>query len=102
MSTKEKYCYVKVHIKGKEKIVAICDEELLGKVLRDEKVQIEVKVEFYGDRRVPVSEIYKYISDATVINLLGNNVVKELAKDNSLILDAAIKIGGVLHVQLIR
>ena len=71
-------------------------------MLEDEKFKIEVKPEFYGDKKIPISEIYKYINDATVINLLGNDVVKELARNNNLILDAAIKVGGVLHVQLIR
>lgn len=102
VNKEEKYCYIKIHKRGKEKIIAICDEELLGKILKDEKLQIEVKAEFYGGEKVPLSEIYKYISDATVINLLGNSVVAELAKNNSLIMDAAIRIGGVLHVQLIR
>jgi len=98
----EKYCYIKIHKRGKEKIVAICDEILLGKVLEDKNMRVEVKREFYGGQRVKLSEIYKCISDATVINLLGNDVVTELAKDNRLILDAAIRIAGVLHVQLIR
>ncbi len=83
-------------------IVAICDEELLGRVLEEGELRLEVSRDFYGGKRVPISLIHQFISEGTVINLIGNKVVREASKRNKLILDVAIKVGGVLHVQIYK
>lgn len=96
------YCYVKVHERGKEVLVAICDEELLGKTITVGDIVIEVKPEFYRGERVEVSRIHEYIERGTVINLIGNNVVKEAAKRNKILMDAAVEFNGILHVQIVK
>lgn len=99
---KGSYCYVKVHRERREVVVAICDAELLGRTIEEGDLRLEVSREFYGGLKVLVTEIHRYMSEATVINLLGNNVVREAARENQVILQAAIKIRGILHVQLVR
>ena len=95
------YCYVKVHRRGKDTIVAACDEELLGRVLDHCGVRIEVKESFYKGVRIPLDRLNEYLREATIVNLLGNGVVREAAKVNRVIMDAAVRVGGVLHVQLV-
>ena len=97
----ERWCYVKVHRKGRDVLVAVCDEALLGREIQAGDLKLRVKEEFYGGVRVRVSEIASYLEEATIVNALGNDVVSELAKLIEVVMDAAVDIGGVLHVQLL-
>lgn len=90
-----------MHRSGGDVIVAICDEDLLGKKLDAGRFQIHLREDFYGGDRVPVSQLRHYISEATIINAFGDNAVRELAAMFDAVEYAAIKVGGVLHVQLI-
>ncbi len=96
------YCYVKLHRESGETIVAICDENLLGRVIEYRGIRIRIDREFYGGIKVPVESIHEYIAMGSVVNLIGNNVVREAAKKNKLLLDAAIDLNGILHVQIIN
>ena len=102
MERREKYCYVKVHIRGEDVVVAACDEELVGKVLEGHGLRVEVSEKFYKGERIPLSALRHYLRRGTIINLLGNDVVREAAKESPVLLLAAVEIGGVLHVQWIR
>ena len=97
----EGWCYVKVHRQGNDVVVAICDEELLGAVIECKGLRIPISKEFYGGQRVPISQLWEYIGEATIVNAFGNRVVKALAERVKVVLDAAVELGGVLHVQLV-
>jgi len=97
----DKWCYIKMHKSGKDVVVALCDEDLLGRSLRAGRFLIHIKEEFYGGEKIPVSQIGYYIKGATIVNAIGNNVVAELARIISAVKYAAVEIGGVLHVQLL-
>lgn len=92
--------YVKVHRSGGETIVAVCDEELLGRELREGKLRIHISREFYGGVLVDVDEVYAYIRNATMANVFGDEAVNALAKRYPALMDAAVRLGGVLHVQI--
>ena len=96
------YCYVKVHFSGKDVVVAACDRELIGKTIEGKGIRLVVKEEFYKGELIPLGELNDYIARGTIINLLGNKVVREAAKKAPILLDTAIEIGGVLHVQWVR
>ncbi|HDD33959.1 MAG: DUF424 domain-containing protein [Thermoprotei archaeon] len=97
----EKWCYIKVHRRGKDVLVAVCDEELLGSEIRAGSLRIRIREEFYGGRRIPLSQLREYLRGATIVNAIGNDVVRELAKWVDVVMDAAVELGGVLHVQLL-
>ncbi|MEM3527597.1 MAG: DUF424 family protein, partial [Candidatus Bathyarchaeia archaeon] len=46
MSTLEKV-YVKVYVKDRQKLVAVCDSNLIGKTFREGKLKLEVTSKFY-------------------------------------------------------
>ena len=57
-------------------IVAICDEDILGKNLVFEDAEIHVSPEFYFDRKIDAVEALSLMREAVCINLLGNNIVE--------------------------
>lgn len=90
-----------MHKRGKDVVVAICDEDLLGSEIRAGSLRLRVGEEFYGGERIPLSSLREYLRDATIVNAIGNDVVEELAKWVDVVMDAAVELGGVLHVQLL-
>jgi len=97
-----KMCYVKVHRYGGEVLVALCDEELLGRTLSDGRIEFEVSERFYGGIRVTLREAARYIAEGTIINAVGENVISMLVHLNEGVLEAVVWIAGVPHVQIVR
>ena len=95
-----KRAYVTAHRTSYGSIVAVCDEELLGREIVDGDLKLVVSRDFYGGALVSVDELPRYVREATMANILGNNSVKALTKVYPSIMEAAIRLGGVLHVQV--
>ena len=75
-------------------VVAICDKELLGKKVEDEKFQLDVKESFYKGKQVSEEELLKIINnlsreDAT-FNIVGERSVA-IALKVGVILESGIK-----------
>ncbi|HFC49365.1 MAG TPA: DUF424 family protein [Thermofilum sp.] len=100
--TIQQRCYVKMHKRGKDTVIAACDEHLLGKTLRKGLIKFVIKPSFYGGKLIPLNELVEYVEKGTIINLVGNAVVKEASKRWPILIDGAVEIDGVLHVQWIR
>ncbi|MEM3588388.1 MAG: DUF424 family protein [Nitrososphaerota archaeon] len=96
--------WVKVHhsVTG-EVIVAVCDKGLLGKKIRiSEKFETRVSEDFYMGRTANWEHIAKLIETATIINLLGDDIVNAAIEAGIVPEGASSTIGGVKHVQLIK
>ncbi len=94
--------WVKLHYsKTGEVVAAICDEELLGKRIATERgFEIKVDNAFYGGVLVEGEGVIRYIEQATIINLLGNRIVGMLISKGLIRESAAVRVGGILHVQM--
>lgn len=96
--------WVKVHISGgRDTVVAVCDEHLLGKSLKTkDNVEVAIDRSFYGGALVQENDISKSLKKGTILNLFGNQIVEKTAELGLVNPKAAIKIGGQLHVQIIN
>ncbi len=94
--------WVKVHhSRTGEVVVAICDEDLLGKTIKvDDDFSIEVSEAFYGGVLVAKDELDRYIKQAGILNLLGENTIACMEEKGLVSRKAVIKIGNIPHVQL--
>ena len=84
-------------------LVAICDEEVIGKEIEVEKdFRVIASERFYKDKLLDEREAIKLMENATIGNLLGEKIVK-LAVDNNIISpESIILIGGIPHAQFIK
>ncbi len=89
--------WIKIHEKFGNKIVAICDEELIGKEFEFNGIKIKIKEEFYKGILVESSEIEKYLKDFNSLNAFGKNIVEELIKRKIINEKNIIKIGNEKH-----
>lgn len=93
--------YVKVHRRNRDVIVAVCDSELLGMTLKEGDLRLYVNPDFYGGEKVSSEELSNILREATIVNAVGERIVKELIGDNDLLRKAIISVEGVPHIQLI-
>ncbi|MEM0381625.1 MAG: DUF424 family protein [Nitrososphaerota archaeon] len=84
-------------------VVAVCDSELVGLKLRvRDGYEVFVSPDFYMGRMVDWEGVKSAIEGATIINLLGNDVVSRAISDGLVCESACIEVGGIKHVQLFR
>ena len=83
-------------------LLATCDVELLGKILRDGKIVFEVREEFYKGLKMTVEEAIDLMKQSTIVNMIGHNVVKKAIEKGLIHPDAVLKISGVPHAQIVK
>lgn len=93
---------VRVHKHGREIVVAACDKDLIGKVLRDGDLRLEVSSCFYEGEDVDEEKLLNRLSLATVANLVGKRTVGIAAKHNYINEDCVLTIAGVPHAQMVK
>ena len=93
---------IKIHRRGKDLLVGACDEKLLGKKFEDKKFQIEVKKDFYGGERISPEVLKKYLKDATIANLVGQETIRCAIEIGLIDPGCIIKIKGIPHAQMVR
>lgn len=94
---------VKVMEINGEKVVSVCDEELMGRTLIDEKRRIKIRIDepFYGGDLVELDEAIEAIMSSTQANLMGNRIVEAAIERGLAIREGVIEVGGVKHTQII-
>jgi hypothetical protein len=83
-------------------LLATCDAELLGKILRDGKIVFEVREEFYKGLKMTVEEVIDLMKQSTIVNMVGHHVVAEAIEKGLIHPDAVLKISGVPHAQIVK
>lgn len=84
-------------------LVAICDQNLLGKTLRGE-VGIEIKIEprFYGERLVTEKEVVSALRSSRILNLFGKEITALALQEGVIKRENIRNIQGVPHAQVVR
>ncbi len=85
---------------GEEKLLAICDKDVLGKDFSEGEVSIEVN-DFYSDKNCEKEEAIDLVKNATIINAVGNEIIDLLVNENIINKSNVIRIGDVMHAQIV-
>ena len=92
--------YVKIHKSGDRHVVAVCDEDLLGKKFIEGKLILEVSERFYKGKKLSKKETLDMMEDAINLNIVGEESIK-LALENGIVSkDNVIKIKNIPHAQV--
>lgn len=83
-------------------LLATCDAELLGKILRDGKIVFEVREEFYKGLKMTAEEAIDLIKQSTIVNMVGHHIVGKAIEKGLIHPDAVLKISGVPHAQIVK
>ncbi|TRO55287.1 DUF424 family protein [Candidatus Bathyarchaeota archaeon] len=94
--------YVRTVSQGKDMLVAVCDEEILGKTLEGGKVPFKVSEGFYKGTLGDVDEAIAAMKQATICNLVGKTIVEAAIECNMVHERAVIYFGDVPHAQIVK
>jgi len=85
-----------------EVMLAAADSELMNRDLREGKLHLNVKPEFYGEMKVSEQTFISSLGICTIANLVGEHVVNAAIDANYIDKENIIKIDGVPHAQLAK
>ncbi|MDP2217981.1 MAG: DUF424 family protein [Methanolobus sp.] len=94
--------YLKIHRAGESFIVAVCDEELLGKNLKEGNISVTISEDFYKGDQVSEEDVVGIISKAGNLNLFGEKAVSCAIKCGIVDPSSVRIIDGVAHAQVFR
>ena len=93
--------YLRVLRRENETLVAACDKEVLGKTFSEGDLEIKVDKGFYCGELREVKELSCALSEASMANLTGNNVVDYAVKQGYIDKENVVCIGGIKHAQFV-
>lgn len=93
---------IKIYRHGDDILIGACDEELLGKRLKEGNLRLHVKKTFYGGILVDEDIFISYLKKATIANLVGKRTVETAIKHGFIDPNCVIYIEGVPHAQLVK
>ena len=94
--------YVKSMRRGKDTVVAVCDEEILGATLEGGRVPFKVSEGFYGGVLGEVDEALDAMRQATICNLVGKRIVAAAIGHRMVHERAVIYFGDIPHAQIVK
>jgi len=94
--------YVNIRKWGHQVLLAACDAELLGKVLREGKIVFEVREQFYKGSKVSVEEAIDLMRQSTVVNMVGKCIVDKALEKGMIHPEAVLNISGIPHAQIVK
>jgi len=93
--------YLKVYHIGEEVLVAVSDENCLGKEYSEGEVHLKVTKEFYGEEHADKDEVVSALCDATIANLVGEQSVATAVENGFVNPGDVMYIQGVPHAQMV-
>lgn len=93
--------YTKLHKGPKRNVLAICDEDIIGKCFKQRGLKLEVNERFYKGEKKTEQETLNMIEDSQVINLTGQKTINLFLKKGIIKKHDIIEIDGVPHAQII-
>ena len=93
---------VKVHkTQGKRKLLAICDNDLIGKKFEEKNLQLDLTVDFYKGEEKSEKELIELIKDSYIVNIVGKKSINLAIKLGIVNKKNIIKIKNIPHAQTI-
>ncbi len=87
---------------GREVVIGVCDEELLGKVFSEGGTRLELNKEFFGTMKIGGDELINYLLEASSAIIVGEKAVKLAIKLGFINPDAVARVEGVPYAMYVR
>lgn len=96
--------WCKVFSNRADVVVAICDEEILGRKIkmRQDGFKIEISKNFYGGKLIDENIAVRVMKKATIGNLMGKRIIDLASQKGFIIKENVIFIDDVPHAQFVK
>ncbi|MCS7118423.1 MAG: DUF424 family protein [Thaumarchaeota archaeon] len=86
-----------------EIVLAACDEDILGRSIAiEDGFEAIISEGFYMGSLVDWEQLRSMLQNATIVNLVGNEVIGLAVKEGIVPESASRTVGGIKHVQIMR
>tara|TARA_Y100000310_G_scaffold12560_1_gene12949 strand:- start:13406 stop:13690 length:285 start_codon:yes stop_codon:yes gene_type:complete len=92
--------YVKIHETENKDIVAVCDEDLIGKKFEEKELILDVSEEFYKGEKMDEKRTLEIMKKADILNIVGEKSIDLASKNDIVSKMNIIKIKGIPHAQV--
>lgn len=93
--------FMKLYIHNSEVILAACDEDLVGKTFEQDGLKITVYESFYKGDSISCQVLVEQMRYATIMNLVGKEVVSIAISYGYISPNCVVNIGGVKYAQAV-
>jgi len=100
--TEKKEMYLKAYEQGRERLIAVCDCDILGRTFYEGQLRIDVSPDFFGSEKASCAEIEAALASATMANFVGCKTVRHAISLGYIDEDNVLSIDGVLYAQMVR
>ena len=83
----------KLHQYDNERLIAICDAELIGTSIHHNGVKLVIQERFYGELEYSVDEIMIELRSASSYNVMGKNICQLLIEKGMIHPDTVLWLG---------
>ncbi|RMG32000.1 MAG: DUF424 family protein [Methanobacteriota archaeon] len=73
--------YLKIHEINGQKLIAICDKEILGKVIPHNGVKLKIREAFYGNIEYDADEVLQELKSFSQLNVFGERIAKLMIEE---------------------
>jgi hypothetical protein len=94
--------YIKIYEVAGDTLVAVCDENTLGKKFFFNDVIFEVKESFYKGEKKKIEKIKPILEKATILNLVGSITIKKCIEWNYITEENVLRMGETVHAQMVK
>jgi uncharacterized protein len=94
--------YVRIHTGHNERILAACDEEIIGQTFSGNGAKITVTESFYNGELVSEEAFIERMKSVTIMNLVGERTVGIAIMEGHVSKDRVMDIGDVKHAQVVK
>lgn len=89
---------IKKHVTSGSCILAICDNNLLGKTIKEGNKEMEISKQFYEGTETK-EDVLASIREGAIFNIVGDESIKFALQNTIITKDNIKKIGGVPYAQ---
>lgn len=90
---------IRIHSNGNERLLAACDEELLGNTYREGEARLTVSEIFYKAEVISEEVLAERMKSVTMMNLVGDRAISVAISEGHVSETGIITIQGVKHAQ---
>lgn len=94
--------YLKAYQQGSDRLIAVCDCDVLGRKFTQGKLCLEVSPDFFGNAKASLKEVEVALAGATMANFVGCRTVEHAISLGYVEKDNVLSINGVLYAQMVR
>ena len=91
----------RIHKHGDERLLAACDEELLGRTFSEGVVKVTISENFYGMDTMTEETLGERMGSVTIMNLFGERTISVGIEKGFVIPENVLIVAGIKHAQVV-